>query len=121
MANKKIVWDSTAPIGGTFFRTYLNSRFGFRELVGRLSALSHQPVESPDEYKLSVEFVGLFNGEVFTLYDYKEDRKMHIGGGPGLDVVGLQKELDILLETVDPVEYQAEEYYDQCLGYGWPK
>ena len=114
--------DDAASFYATYLRGYLDSPFSFEETVARLITLSGQdPTADTDQYKVSVEFVGLFNGHKFSLYDYKEDREIHIGGNDELDVEGLTKALLSGLATVEPTPYQANEYYDQELGHGWPR
>jgi hypothetical protein len=108
------------PISGTSLRGYLNTPWSFEETVARLVSLSGQPAESADMEKTSVQFVGTFNGEVFTLYDYKEDREIHIGGHPKLRVDALNEVLIAQLEAVEPAPYAAAEYYDQQEGHQWP-
>jgi hypothetical protein len=105
---------------GTYFRDYLHSPYSFEETVARLVTLSEQPIESPDGEKVSVEFTGTFKGQVFTLYDYKEDREMHIGGHSHLAVEGLDLVLQQELASTHPTPYTAKEYYDTQEGHQWP-
>lgn len=122
IASKPIVWD-VSPNGrfGTSGQGELASPYGFEETVARLIALSGQdPTRLSDHYKVSVEFVGALNGEVFTLYDYKCSEELHIGGRSGLDVAGLNSELVRLLATVDPVPFTAKHYYEGKGTYRWP-
>ena len=83
------------------FRACYESPWSFEETVARIATASGQPVKSDDRYKTSVNFVGVFAGQRFTLYDYKEDRTIHIGGSNALDV--------------------AKEYYDEKKGHGWSR
>lgn len=115
-----LAWEPEVSISGTSLRDYLNTPYSFEETVARLVTLSGQPAESTDEEKTSVHFVGTYKGQVFTLYDYKEDREIHIGGGPKLDVAGLQADLLEALENVTPTPYQARKYYDEQVGHHWP-
>lgn len=79
-------------IVGTALRGYLDAPYEFEELVDRLVAISDQRPDSPHE-KTTVHFSGTFAGHVFTLYDYKGDRAIHIGGTRHLDVDGLRADL----------------------------
>ena len=97
--------------------TPCNGRMPFQETVARLITLSGQdPTTQTDEYKTSVEFNGSYNGAMFTLYDYKGDREIHIGGTDALDVAGLRAELDAQLLDAEPTNYVATERYDECDG-----
>jgi len=115
-----ISW-STSLASGTSLRGYFEPPYTFEETVARLVALSGQsPADRSDGYKTSVEFVGHFKGQVFTLYDYKGDRSLHVGGTSALDVDGLRQALIVELATIAPVAYSAIEYYE-CAGrrHGW--
>lgn len=115
-----LLWDETLDTCGTSLRGYLVSPYPFEETVARLYALTEQRPASVDMEKVSVEFVGQWQGAVFTLYDYKEDRELHIGGHSGLDVAGAQSAVLAALAAVTPRPYQAAEYYDACQGHRWP-
>jgi hypothetical protein len=106
-------WGGDLPHGGAWLRGYFCSPWRFTETVARLIAASGQPAKSMDEYKTSVNFRGAFKGSYFSLYDYKEDREIHIGGDNTLDVEGLQAALIEALAAVAPVTYEAQEYYDR--------
>lgn len=118
---KQLTWgiDDEQFYAITYLRGYLESPFSFEETVARLITLSGQD-PTADGYKVSVEFVGMFGGQPFTLYDYKEDRKIHIGGNDKLDVEGLAQELLVKLSSVEPTPYRVKEYYDQEQGHGFP-
>jgi hypothetical protein len=113
-------WSEGASVNGTSFRDYYNSPWGFEETIALLVTASGQPAASPDQEKLSVEFRGTFNGSPFTLYDYKEDREIHIGGFDALNTCGLVAALTVALNAVAPTPYQAREYYDARGRHGWP-
>lgn len=114
----KIDWK-TEWIGGSL-QGYFCGPWSFEETVGRLITLSGQPAKSFDEYKTSVEFRGRWNGQPFTLYDYKEDREIHVGGDSKLDVKSLCGQLAKELVTVEPTAYTAAEHYDEEVGHSWP-
>ena len=116
-----VEWKADADIDGTAYRTMLGQSFEFEETVARLLTASGQDAtEQGDGYKVSVEFVGTFEGHVFTLYDYKEDREIHVGGHPELNVRGLLDALKVLLDGVPPTPYKTTEHYDERVGHSWP-
>lgn len=102
-----LAWN-VGDIGGTSFLGYLDLIGGdFDKTVDRLKALGAED-EGPGD-KTTVEFRGTYNGAVFTLYDYYNDGRLHIGGhddpvwgGVPLDVEGLKAHLGRLagLDTV---------------------
>ena len=100
-------------------RGYYESPWSFEETVARLVTASGQPINSFDEYKSSVNFVGTFEGQRFTLYDYKEDRAIHIGGNDELDISNLVVALTDALNLVEPTPYKAKEYYADQRGHEW--
>lgn len=120
-----INWTTNADINGTSFRSYFyegGEVEAFAEIVAKLITLSKQdPTAASDGEKVSVEFTGTFKSVAFTLYDYKGDFQLHIGGQPGLDVLGLQIALDkLLIEGVTPTPFTARTAYDEEVKYGWP-
>ncbi|QKF94105.1 hypothetical protein QKU48_gp0647 [Fadolivirus algeromassiliense] len=89
----------------------------FEELVARLNNLSDQNIFSQgDGYKLSFELLGTYKNKPFTLYDYKGDNCVHIGGNDCLDVGGLKNELIKLINTTNPKDYTAKYHYDNFHG-----
>jgi hypothetical protein len=69
-----------------------------------------------DEYKISFLLSGKYKGEVFTIYDYKGDECIHIGGKNTLDIKSLIKELNELIKMTEPLEYKAKYHYDSYNG-----
>ena len=67
----------------------------FEGAVAKLMALG--AVDDGPGDKTTVEFHGTYNGAVFTLYDYRYDGRLHIGGHDGLDVDGLKAALGKVL------------------------
>jgi len=115
-------WSANAETNGTSFRAMFTSPWSFEETVGRILRSSGQTIfANSDEYKVSFEAVGLFNGEVFTLYDYKGDFGVHIGGHDELDFKGLHNWLVNLLADTIPSNYSAMIHYNGDRGkrYGW--
>lgn len=100
-------------INGTSLQGYLKTPWSFDEAAARIYAASGQDVfDAGDGYKVSFEATGEFNGAKFTLYDYKEDRTIHVGGKHGLDVQALTAELIELLKSVEPKAFTAQTHYD---------
>lgn len=52
-------------------------KIGFEELVNKLSKISKQSKEKGD--KVNFEFIGKYDNQIFTLYDWKDDKSIHIG------------------------------------------
>lgn len=106
-------------------RVYNNSNiFWFEDVVARLYNISNQNIfEQGDEYKLSFEIIGSYDNKPFTLYDYKGDNCVHIGGNDDLDFVGLKKDLVKELKTTNPKHFTANLNYDHCKGctYSYPR
>ncbi len=110
-----ITWNDIS-LSGTSLRGYFKSPWSFEETTARLITASGQPAKSSDGYKTSVEFSGTFNGQVFTLYDYKGGDAFHIGGHHELDVTALQTALVDALRAVVPTPYTARRFYDETDG-----
>lgn len=120
-----IVFKYDVDYIGTSFNDYLEIKdMSFEEVVARLYNLSDQEIfDKTDKYKVSFDIHGSYKGNVFTLYDYKGDNMIHIGGKDGLDVKGLKKELIKLIKKSVPKPYIAKLYYDGYEGktYQYPK
>ena len=115
-----IKWLANADVSGTWQRGYFDSPWGFAETVARLLTASGQHEHDRLDDKTSVEFVGIYNGHVFTLYDFKANRRLQIGGKAGLDVDGLQLELARALASVQPMPFDAHERWaGRKTRYGW--
>jgi hypothetical protein len=96
--------------GGTSLAGYFTSPFSFEETIARLVTLSGvQPFENIDD-KVWFEFIGRFDGKLFTLYDYKSSEQFHIGaadGGRGFDIGAFSVALDSALRSVQPTPFRA--------------
>lgn len=131
MSEEKIAWNAERPSMGTCLSGYLTTPWSFEETVARLKALSGcEPSALSDGYKCSVEFIGSFRGETFTLYDYKEDRQLNVGSrfnimDKPVEVSFVQKLNDQLLmelERVQPVAYEAVMHYTGSNHkHRWPR
>lgn len=85
----------------------------FEEVVARLYNLSKQEIfEQGDNCKLSFLVNGFYKNSPFTLYDYKGDFDIHIGGKEELDIDGLRKELDDLIMATNPKSFKTNINYD---------
>jgi len=112
---ERIVW--TTDFLPTGFKGYFRSPWSIDETVGRLAALSGQPIESGD--KTEFDFSGYWNGEMFNLYDYKADGQIHIGSRlgaynteqDGLDIVEFSKDLIAALTNVTPLPFTYRPTY----------
>lgn len=123
LPDEDIGWSLTADINGTSFQCYLQCDLPlpFNELVARLITLSGQSgQENGDGYKLSVQFTGTFNGKPFSLYDYKGDDEIHVGGHDELDVTGLLRALNAGIQNTKPTSYVATRHYDDATTHQYP-
>ncbi len=111
-----------ADVLNTGFRSYLdNLPWPFEEAVARILAVSHQPIfDQTDRCKMSFEARGKFEGSVFTLYDYKGDGRVHIGGPSDLKVEDLKSALRQVLAAAAPAPYEACIHYNRGETYRWP-
>jgi len=115
-----IKFDKELDVGGGTV-DYLKTPWSFEETVARIYSAAGYDIFDIDEYKTSFEVVGSFNGKGFRLYDYCEDREVHIGGEKeDLNVRDLTEALVKVLSEVEPTPYEAEEFYDYREGYEWP-
>ena len=94
----------------------------FEEIIARLYNLSNQEIfDQGDNGKTSFEVFGTFKGEPFTLYDYKKDFDIHIGGTSKLDVKNFRIELDELIMKASPKNYKAKTFYHKKIKYKYPQ
>jgi hypothetical protein len=119
-----LAWDADVEIAGTSFRGFLSlGELGFQETVARLITLSGQTPVGSGDGKTTVEFAGTFRGKAFSLYDYRGDQELHIGGGPALNVDALREALTAALKGVQPTPYICTDtghYYDNAHQWDWP-
>lgn len=83
----RVQWDSelydTDLNGSQLIGYFEPAGWTWEALVARLLELSGLPRESGD--KTTIELTGTFAGAPFSLYDYYEGRRFHIGGFPAED------------------------------------
>lgn len=102
------------------FISYLEIPFSFEEAVARLYHLVEYNIFDVVDYKSSFEITGKFGDQIFTLYDYKEDMQIHIGGADELDVESLKETLLKLMTGTNPKPYRAKTSYNAHIEYGFP-
>jgi hypothetical protein len=99
-----IIWNVGNRNGTQLLGFFDAADVDFEGAIAKLKAAGAED-DGPGD-KTTVEFHGTFNGAVFTLYDYKNDDRLHIGGhrgdprwfeGEPLDVDGLKAALGGLL------------------------
>lgn len=113
-----LVFDDTVSVNGTYFIGYLTDRadwpWSFEVTIGKLLNLQRNLADGAE--KVAVEFHGKFNGHVFTLYDYKGDCELHIGGHKN-ELNGTVSTLESTLKNLKPIPFSFDiplEYADEC-------
>ena len=119
---KILEFKQVKTVVGTAFRDCLdNLPWSFEEAVARILTASGQPIfDQVDCCKASFQATGVFKGKVFTLYDYKGDRRIHIGGRASLKAQELKDILRQALVSANPAPYEARICYGQGGTYRWP-
>lgn len=133
-----LIFDKDANINGTHFLGYFyidkksinymlqfdsskykydpdsfNRSWTFENIVARIHNLSDQDIfNQGDEDKLSFELLGTYKKQPFTLYDWKGDKCVHIGGNDDLDVNGLKTELLELVKNAKPKSFITNCFYN---------
>ena len=108
-------------INNTSFIDYYTPSIKFEEIVARLNTIGIKNniniFDNADKYKTTFELDGKYGDNVFSLYDYKSNNMIHIGGHKGkLDVAGLKKHLDSVLFDNEPTNFTQKYYYDDSEG-----
>jgi len=103
-------------INMTHYLDMLPMTYKFNEMVARLHTIGLSNgvniFDNGDKYKLTFELAGKYNGQVFTLYDWKCDNEIHVGGHDTLDRKGLISELMELIKETKPTKFTSKYYYD---------
>lgn len=87
----------------------IDSSLSFEKIVACLYEMSGQPIfQQGDDYKMIFCVNGTYDGEPFTLYDWKGDRSVHIGGSDRLNVDGLIKELLVRIMITTPKKFNVQ-------------
>lgn len=90
----------------------------FEEVIARLYNLTNIDIfNEGDSYKSSFQIIGKYKNRIFTLYDYKEDMCIHIGGQENLELDGLRKELDLMIMSNEPKPFTTKCHYSEFLHY----
>ena len=114
MANTNFNFGDTNAWAGTSRIGYLEPLpWTFDETVGRIITLTGQKPERGD--KVEFDFVGTYKGHAFTLYDYKCDGQIHIGGTRETAVLLNELKAALLedLKMVVPAEYTYRPSYGE--------
>jgi len=114
-----IVFDKDRDTNMTSFRGYLPSPYSFQETVGRLYTMAGDDMFRDCDGKCSFHITGVFSNTVFTLYDYKEDDLIHIGGHENLRIDQLIIYLNMMLKVTEPTPYVAQYHYETNRTYQW--
>ncbi len=90
-----IEWtDGVDTIGTSLRREAIPLPVPFNEAIKRLTRLfPFDPTKHADPSRTTVEFSGRYNGEVFTLYDWRKGEALNLGGSSKLDVPGVMADL----------------------------
>lgn len=116
-SNDKIKFTNSDTTG-TFYIECFHSKFSFEETVAKIYNLSNRNIFDKND-KSTFNVTGIYNNNIFTLYDYKGGRQINIGGTDELDVVGLTKKLSKLLKATKPKNFKTVNLYDGEL-YSYP-
>ena len=112
----QIIFDENADSSGHFL-DYITPPYPFEESVARLYALAgYEIFDCTDEFKLSFNASGTYKGKPFSIYDWKCDNLLHVGGKDDFDIVSFKKDIVKLMKTVKPKHYEAKYYYNNCYG-----
>lgn len=125
---KGLSWPQNASAVGTGLSGYLpNVPGGFAETIARLLTMTGQDpftdwTDDDGDGKVAIQFIGRFNGILFTLYDYKgDDDALHIGSAGGLDIEALKALLVDQLPYFAPKPFTATtspDYDGKTYSYG---
>jgi hypothetical protein len=97
------------------------STWTFESVLARLNSIANQVIFDDGNFdKSCFEINGTYRGQFFNLYDYKEDRCIHIGGGPELDVKDLITELNELIKAAVPKPFMCRSSYTNA-KYSYPQ
>lgn len=118
-------FDGTSLVG---YYTSIDSRLAFIKFVGKIiyEFGKNAAIESTDGYKCSFGMgfhlldSNYHNVCFFTLYDYKEDFIVHIGGNKSTleHVNDINKALDEFCLKTKTTDYNSHTYYNEEVDYG---
>lgn len=96
-------------------RSLFDPTWGFEDIVARLITLGKRNgqdiFKQTDEEKCMFELEGTYKGEVFTLYDYKGNGGVNIGGTDRLDVIGLSNALADIIKVTLATKFKEHSPY----------
>ena len=108
---KTVIKWGVGEMNGTHLQGYwYELPYSFEETVARLITVSGQK-PGGGGYKSSFDFYGTYEGKVFTLYDYKGDYRIHIGGRSELELEELREVLTEEIADAEPTPYEAVAEY----------
>jgi hypothetical protein len=119
------IQDETKRPNVTVFISELHVPFSFEEAVARLVGLSGQnPAAPPELIKRAIRFSGRWDGHYFTIYNYKDNSRLHIGGEPALrgDIADLRDELIAGIGAATPHPFRCTgRYLPDGRVWEWPQ
>ena len=96
----KIIWDRNVSFAGTSYQGELKAGTFSSAQTTLLDLASGQSGRGQSSDKTTAQWLGTFEGETFTLYDYRGSHELHIGGRKSLNVAALLLELRTILGDV---------------------
>jgi hypothetical protein len=101
--------------------TVYDKTWTFERILAGINAIANQVIFDDGNFdKSSFTAEGTYKGKYFSLYDYKGDRSIHVGGGNELDVKGLVDELNKLIKLAEPKPFSCRCSYTNA-KYRYPK
>ena len=101
---------------GVYYNTALvDPTWKFEDVLARLITIGKEHgqdiFKQCDDQKSIFKLEGTYKGEVFTLYDYKGNAGVNIGGTNQLDVAGLVPALVDVIRKTKPTAFTAQSPY----------
>ena len=125
MCQMALQFDSDVDLNGTHLLGYLDHPYLFAQALSRLYYLADYNIFADrnrgDIYKSSFGINGSYEGKRFSLYDYKDDERIHIGGDDNLNLDGLKHQLLCMMETANEPSFVTHSNYTFPVHeYSWP-
>jgi hypothetical protein len=101
---------------------YLTNGYTFEENIAKFVSLYGMEIFTTAESKLSFQASFTYRGEEYNLYDWKSSHTINIGtSGKGKKCVdAFIVELNKLLVSTNPSEFEVMAKYDPCYVYSYP-